>query len=190
MGSLHGTPTVFPTLQGAPGSHPNKPLRRQQPTRAWCHEWGRGRGCPPTLLVGTPCPRLRGGGREHCLLPGGGDGPFPGLWGQGGPGAAQGQCWPLGAPDLRTWGGLWGTWEGAKAGGDQSFSWVRGRDTHCAWGAPGEILLQEARSLPRFLLLAQLVSGYPSSGSAAIGGCQWLAASGTTWAVVERVWTT
>lgn len=72
---------------------------------------------------------------------------LPWALGTAGAGAAQGQCWALGAPS-EPGEGLWGTLEGARAGGDQSFSWVRGRDAHCAWGAHGGALLPKASPFP------------------------------------------
>lgn len=81
-----------------------------------------------------PKPR-RGGGREHW--PGAGDEPSLGSGGRedlGLHGASAG-AW------VHPGGAYWGA---ARAGGDQNFSWLRGRHTHCAWGAPGAALLQEA----------------------------------------------
>lgn len=55
-------PHGVPTLQGAPGSHPNKPLRRQQQPGLGVVN-GDGEGLHPNTAGGYPVPQPR----EHCL---------------------------------------------------------------------------------------------------------------------------
>lgn len=119
------------------------------------HEW-RGQGALPAVqgMVMSPSLGSRGGGR---------------MWG------CTGTVWPQGAPTLsQNLGRGCGGYQEVQGlvVGDQSFNWVGGREGHsdCAWGAPGEALVQEASSFLKFLQLPQPLSGYPSSGTAAIEG--------------------
>lgn len=169
MGSLRGTPMVPPTLLGALDSHPNKPLWRQQPTRAWCRKWGRGRGCTPTLL---PQPQEWRGQGALPTVPEAVMSPSLGSGGKGGPGAAQGQCWPLGctlSQNLgRKRGGHCG---GARVGGDQSFNWVRGRDPVVVPGVLlGKPCCRRHHLSPNFCSCPSLCQDTPAQGTAGIGG--------------------
>lgn len=151
------------------GLHPNSaggyPVPQPQ-------EW-RGQGALPTVPETVMSPSLGSGGKEDLGLHRGSAGPW---------------VHTISEPGEEAWGTLWGCkgWWGPELQLGE-----REGPCSCAWGAPGEALLQEASSFPKFLQLPQPLSGYPSSGHS---WHRWAAsaqqASGTTWAVVERVWTT
>lgn len=130
---------------------------------------GKGQGLHPNTAA--PAPGVEGAGSTaHC--PGGGDEPFPGLWGEGGPGAAQGQCWPLGCTLSQNLGRKRGGHSrGARVGGDQSFNWVRGRDPVVVPGVLlGKRCCRRHHHSPNFCSCPSLCQDTPAQGTAGIGG--------------------